>query len=86
VRTKKSLDTGLFYLPCTGALHYLFGIDIYHIIVILKSELMKNMPEKRHYEKPVLEVCGSISERTLGNGGTSPDGRGEPDQKGYGND
>lgn len=44
------------------------------------------MPEKRHYEKPVLEVCGSISERTLGNGGTSPDGRGEPDQKGYGND
>jgi len=30
---------------------------------------MKEIAEKRTYEKPVLEVCGPVSERTLGTNG-----------------
>ena len=32
------------------------------------------MSEKRSYEKPVLECCGAVSERTLGGSGPAPDG------------
>ena len=44
-----------------------------------------NMSEKRSYEKPVLEYCGPVSERTLGHGGYSVDG-GNTMQRGSGND
>ena len=32
-----------------------------------------NMSEKKPYEKPVLEYCGPVSERTLGKNGYNPD-------------
>ena len=34
---------------------------------------MSKISEKRTYEKPVLEVCGSVGERTLGSGGSNFD-------------
>lgn len=44
-----------------------------------------NMSEKKSYQKPVLEYCGPVSERTLGRGGYSVDG-GNTLQTGQGND
>jgi hypothetical protein len=49
-------------------------------------EGIMNESEKKSYEKPVLEYCGPVIERTLGSGGTSLDGGCTLDQKGYGND
>jgi len=45
-----------------------------------------NMSEKKSYQKPVLEYCGPVSERTLGRGGYSMDGGNTLTQKGSGND
>lgn len=44
------------------------------------------MSEKKSYEKPVLEYCGMVSERTLGNNGYSLDGGCTMTQYGPGND
>jgi hypothetical protein len=44
------------------------------------------MSGKRLYQKPALEYCGQVSERTLGSGGSSCDGNRTMTQKGQGND
>lgn len=38
------------------------------------------------YSAPTLRYLGSLTELTLGHGGSSLDGTGLNDQKGYGND
>jgi len=46
---------------------------------------MPQISEKRRYEKPVLEYCGPVSERTLGQNGYYADpGQGTNTKKGSG--
>jgi hypothetical protein len=62
------------------ALNYILKIVIIYLIIQMKK--VRKMSEKKNYRKPVLEYCGAVSVRTLGNtSGTNPDcGLGSTDQ------
>ena len=63
-------------------------IDINTLVIYYDTVIFRviTMISKKSYVKPVLEYCGAVNDRTLGSGGSTPDGGGSMDQTGGGND
>ena len=68
---------------CKANIYTIIKPLVFHPI---KVGVRMNMTEKKFYEKPMLEYCGPMSERTLGMNGYTMDGGYTYTQTGGGND